>query len=185
MATEQGGAGGTVPAHSLSSANPARLTSAHPNAQLVAAQLQEAGAKGAVRELAQSTRTAAEAAAALGCEIGAIVKSLVFVARRGEVSTPVLVLASGAHQVDLGLVARHLGSDGVRRATVDEVREATGQPIGGVAPVGHPRQLAALIDSHLRRYQQIWAAAGTPHAVFPTTFEELMRLARAEEAVVS
>jgi prolyl-tRNA editing enzyme YbaK/EbsC (Cys-tRNA(Pro) deacylase) len=162
-----------------------KASDTHPNAQLVAAHLQQAGATGVVRELAQSTRTAAEAAAALGCDIGAIVKSLVFMARRGEAEVPVLVLASGAHQVDLGLVAQHLGSLGLRRATVDEVREATGQPIGGVAPVGHPRQLVALIDSHLRGYEQIWAAAGTPHAVFPTTFEELARLTGAEEALVS
>ena len=157
----------------------------HPNAQLVAAQLHQAGATGVVRELAQSTRTAAEASAALGCDIGAIVKSLVFMARRGEADAPVLIWASGAHQVDMGLVARHRGSAGLRGATADEVREATGQPIGGVAPVGHPRPLVALIDPHLRSYEQIWAAAGTPHAVFPTTFEELARLAGAQEVVVS
>ena len=153
----------------------------HASAEKTAAALASAGAAGEVRELDESTRTAAEAAAALGCPVAAIVKTLVFVAD-GE---PLIILTSGAHQVDTAFVAAKLGFADLRRAGADEAREATGQPIGGVAAVGHPAKLRVLIDPELRRFETIWAAAGTPRAVFPTSFDELVRIAAAEERAVT
>jgi prolyl-tRNA editing enzyme YbaK/EbsC (Cys-tRNA(Pro) deacylase) len=144
----------------------------HPNVERVAQALRAGNAPGEVRELEDSTRTAVEAAAALGVPVGAIVKSLVFAAD-GE---PVLVLASGDHQVDTTAVAQTFGADHVGRADADLVRDATGFPIGGVAPVGHPRPLRTLVDKHLGMFDVIWAAAGTPKAVFPTTYDELVAL---------
>jgi prolyl-tRNA editing enzyme YbaK/EbsC (Cys-tRNA(Pro) deacylase) len=144
----------------------------HANAQRVEAALRSGGATGGIRELDDSARTAAEAAAALGVPIGAIVKSLVFAAD----GAAVLVLASGDHQVDTAKIATVLDVGAVKRADADLVRDATGFPIGGVAPVGHPRPLPTVVDRHLGSFEQLWAAAGTPHAVFPTTFDELVRL---------
>jgi prolyl-tRNA editing enzyme YbaK/EbsC (Cys-tRNA(Pro) deacylase) len=138
----------------------------------VATALRTAGVRGEVRELAASTRTAAEAAAALGCPVEAIANSLVFIAD----GAPVLVLARGGERVDLDRLARAAGATEVRRATPDEVRAATGQPIGGVAPVGHPARLRTFVDRSLARTPVLWAAAGTPHAVFATTYAELLRL---------
>lgn len=123
-----------------------------------------------VRELEDSARTAAAAAAALGCDVGAIGNSLVFTADAG----PVLVLTSGAHRVDLARVAVQLGARELRRSTPDEVREATGYTIGGVAPVGHRQPLSVLVDQDLAQHERIWVAAGHPHAVFWATFEELL-----------
>jgi prolyl-tRNA editing enzyme YbaK/EbsC (Cys-tRNA(Pro) deacylase) len=134
-----------------------------------------------IRELSASTRTAADAAAALGCALGAIANSLVFMA--GD--QPVLILTSGAHRVDTELVATAIGAPSLRQATPDEVRAATGQPIGGVAPVGHPAPLRTLIDRALERYPVIWAAAGTPHAVFPTTCAELLAMTGGSIATVA
>jgi prolyl-tRNA editing enzyme YbaK/EbsC (Cys-tRNA(Pro) deacylase) len=159
----------------------------HANAERVAAALRAAGAGESadrIRELADSARTAAEAAEALGVPVGAIVKSLVFAAD-GEA---VLVLASGDHQVDTEKVAAVLEVVAVKRADADLVRQATGFPIGGVAPVGHPRRLATVVDQHLGDFKTVWAAAGTPHAVFPTSYVELVRVSggvSAEVAAVS
>jgi prolyl-tRNA editing enzyme YbaK/EbsC (Cys-tRNA(Pro) deacylase) len=152
----------------------------HPNVERVAAALRSGDAVGEIRELADSARTADEAAAALGVPVGAIVKSLVFTAD-GE---PVMVLASGDHQVDTGAVATALGVAKVRRADADAVRAATGYPIGGVPPVAHSTQLRILVDRHLSTYDVLWAAAGTPHAVFSTSFEELVRLTGGDPADV-
>ncbi|MBT2449731.1 YbaK/EbsC family protein [Streptomyces sp. ISL-43] len=138
----------------------------------VARALASAGIAGQVRELTASTRTAAEAAAALGCDIGAIANSLVFLA--GDV--PVLVLTSGRHKVDTEALAARWGRPALRRATPEQVREATGQAIGGVAPVGHPRRLPTVVDEALGDYPTVWAAAGTPRTVFPTTAGELLRV---------
>lgn len=138
----------------------------------VARVLAAAGVPGRVRELAESARTAAEAAAALGCEVGAIANSLVFVSD-GE---PVLVMTSGRHRVDTAALAARWGRGELRRATPDQVREATGQAIGGVAPVGHPAPLPTVVDAALTDYAQVWAAGGTPHTVFPTTAAELVRV---------
>ncbi|HTR69777.1 MAG TPA: YbaK/EbsC family protein [Mycobacteriales bacterium] len=153
----------------------------HPNAERVAATLRAGGATGLVLELDDSARTAGDAAAALGVPVGAIVKSLVFTAD-GE---PVLVLASGDHQVDTTAVADILGVAAVRRADVDTVREATGYPIGGVAPVAHPAPLTTVIDRHLATFDVVWAAAGTPRAVFPTTFDELCQLTQGTPAEIA
>jgi prolyl-tRNA editing enzyme YbaK/EbsC (Cys-tRNA(Pro) deacylase) len=138
----------------------------------VARVLAGAGARGRVRQLSESTRTAAEAAAALGCDVGAIANSLIFISD----DEPVLVLASGRHKVDTTALAARWGRGRLRRATPDQVRAATGQAIGGVAPVGHPQALPAVVDEALTDYPQVWAAAGTPHTVFPTTAEELVHL---------
>jgi prolyl-tRNA editing enzyme YbaK/EbsC (Cys-tRNA(Pro) deacylase) len=144
----------------------------HPNAQRVADALLAGGASGAVREHETSARTAEEAAATIGVPVGAIVKSLVFAAD-GE---PLLVLASGEHQVDTTLVAAQVGAGTVQRADADTVRAATGFPIGGVAPIGHPSPLRTVVDRHLAGFAVVWAAAGTPNSVFPTSYEELLRL---------
>jgi len=144
----------------------------HPSNERVARALREGGAAGEVRRLSESTRTAQEAADALGVPVGAIVKSLVFTAD----DAPLLVLASGDHQVDTTKIAAALGAEKVRRADADTVRAATGYPIGGVAPVAHPQPLRTIVDSHLASYPQLWAAAGTPDSVFPTSYDELVRL---------
>jgi prolyl-tRNA editing enzyme YbaK/EbsC (Cys-tRNA(Pro) deacylase) len=150
----------------MSSPSLARVTSA----------LTALGAAGSPTMLPDSARTAAEAAAALGCDVGAIANSLVFAA--GD--SPVLVLTSGAHRVDTALVARHLGVERLERASPDFVREHTGQAIGGVAPIGHPTPLPTYVDRWLERHDVVWAAAGHPHAVFPTSYDELLRLTGGE-----
>ena len=144
----------------------------HPSVSNVVSALRSAGASGEVRVLDDSARTAAEAAAALGCDVGAIANSLVFTAD----DEPLLVLTSGAHRVDTAVVAEVLGAERVRRADPDTVRSATGQVIGGVAPVGHPAPLTTLVDTALQQHDVVWAAAGHAHAVFPTTYDELLRL---------
>lgn len=144
----------------------------HPTVRTVAELLARAGVSGEVVVLPEPAPTAAAAAAQLGCEVGAIANSLVFDAD----AEPVLVLTSGAHRVDTDQVARDLGVATVRRATPDVVRAHTGQPIGGVAPIGHPTPIRTLVDVWLARHRTVWAAAGHPHTVFPTTFDELVRL---------
>ena len=134
--------------------------------------LKELGVPGAVRTLPSSASTAALAAAQLGCEAGAIANSLVFAAD-GE---PLLVMTSGAHRVDTALVASLAGAAAVSRADARSVRAWTGQVIGGVGPVGHPAPLRTLVDVWLAKYDVVWAAAGHPHAVFPTSFDELVRI---------
>jgi prolyl-tRNA editing enzyme YbaK/EbsC (Cys-tRNA(Pro) deacylase) len=152
----------------------------HPSVLNVVAALRERGATGDVRVLDDSARTAAEAAGALGVDVGAIASSLVFVAD----GDPLLVMTSGAHRVDTGRVAALLGAGSVRRADPDLVRAATGQVIGGVAPVGHPAPLQTLVDTALAAHDVVWAAAGHAHAVFPTTFDELLRLTAGQPAQV-
>jgi prolyl-tRNA editing enzyme YbaK/EbsC (Cys-tRNA(Pro) deacylase) len=118
-----------------------------------------------VRRFPEGTRTAEDAARAIGCDVGQIVKSLVFV----DVSGPVLVLCAGDRRVDTALVG-----DDVRRATPDEVREATGFAIGGVPPLGHERHVRTVVDESLRRFATVWCAAGTPRAVFEVETERLI-----------
>ena len=144
----------------------------HPNVRRVADELARHGVPGSVRELPVPATTAAAAAAQLGVEVGAIANSLIFDSD-GEA---VLVLTSGAHRVDTTRVAALLGASALRRATPELVRAATGQPIGGVAPVGHPAPLRTLVDTALEAYEQVWAAGGIPHVVFPTTYAELLRI---------
>jgi prolyl-tRNA editing enzyme YbaK/EbsC (Cys-tRNA(Pro) deacylase) len=140
--------------------------------QLVADALASAGVRGLVITLPESAATAVLAAAALGCEVGAIANSLVF----WSDGRPLMVLTSGRHRVDTASLARRLSRTAIVRATPEQVREATGQAIGGVSPVGHPVPLEIVVDEALADYPRIWAAAGTPHTVFPTTFDELVRI---------
>jgi prolyl-tRNA editing enzyme YbaK/EbsC (Cys-tRNA(Pro) deacylase) len=149
----------------------------HPSIEHVARRLSSLGAEGSVRILPDQARTAQQAADGLGCEVGAIANSLVFDAD----GVAVLILTSGAHRVDEAKVAADLGCRSLGRATPDFVREHTGQVIGGVAPVGHPEPIATYLDRALRAYPVIWAAAGHAHAVFDTTYEELLRLTGATE----
>lgn len=149
----------------------------HPAVAKVRSALAERGAAGQVRAFAEPVKTAAAAAAALGCEVGAIANSLVFDAD----GSPVLILTSGAHRVNTGAVAERIEVTQLRRATPDFVKRHTGQVIGGVAPVGHPAPIATYLDSALRAYPEIWAAAGVGETVFPTTFDELLSITGAVE----
>ena len=157
---------------------------AHRNVDLVTAALVAGGADPArvarMTVLPDAVTTAAAAAAALGVEVGQIANSLVFDAD----GAPLLVLTSGSHRVDTGKVAALIGVERVRRASPDFVRAATGQAIGGVAPVGHPAPLRTLVDRDLARYDEVWAAGGIPHAVFPTSYEELLAVTGGEPADV-
>ena len=140
--------------------------------RLVHDALRAAGIPGDIVVLPDAASTAVLAAEALGVEVGAIANSLVFVSD-GE---PLLVMTSGAHRVDTAALAQRLGRGRIQRATPDQVREATGQAIGGVAPTGHPARLTTVVDEALAAYPEIWAAGGTPHTVFPLTYDELVRL---------
>ncbi|MFC5992756.1 YbaK/EbsC family protein [Pseudonocardia hispaniensis] len=169
-----------------SSPNPERSEAvSHPSVDRVRAHLTTAGADPAsvagLRILPDAVATAAAAAAALDVEVGQIANSLVFDAD----GVPLLVLTSGAHRVDTVKVAALVGANRVRRASPEFVYAATGQRIGGVAPVGHPEPLRTLVDRALEGYPRIWAAGGIPHAVFPTTFAELLRVTRGTPADVA
>jgi prolyl-tRNA editing enzyme YbaK/EbsC (Cys-tRNA(Pro) deacylase) len=143
------------------------------SAQRVQAALAAHGLGQTVVELPQSTRTAAEAAAAVGCTVGQIAKSLIFRAR--DSSRPVLVIASGANRVDERAVAARLGEP-LAKADADFVRARTGFAIGGVPPIGHSEPPVIFIDEDLLAYETIWAAAGTPNAVFTLTPADLLAL---------
>ena len=130
------------------------------------------GVTGEVRELPEPAPTAAAAAAQLGCEVGAIANSLVFAAD----GAPLLVMTSGAHRVDTARVAKVLDVSSVERADAKSVRAWTGQVIGGVGPVAHPAPIKTLVDNWLAKYDVVWAAAGHPHTVFPTSYAELLRI---------
>lgn len=134
--------------------------------------LETAGVTGQVRTFPEPVPTAAAAAAALGCGVGAIANSLVF---RAE-GDPLLVLASGAHRVHLDRLARRLGTGRIRRADPDFVLVHTGQRVGSVAPVGHPRQLRTVVDQALAFYRVIWAGGGDERTMFATSFDELVRI---------
>jgi prolyl-tRNA editing enzyme YbaK/EbsC (Cys-tRNA(Pro) deacylase) len=144
----------------------------HPSAQRVAEALERHGVKGPARQFEASTKSAADAAEALGCELGAIASCLVFVLD----DEPVVIIKSGAFRVDTKRFANLVGGNILRQATADEVREATGQPIGGVSPVNWPGPLRVYIDDSLQRHVEIWSACGTPNAVFATTYAELILL---------
>jgi prolyl-tRNA editing enzyme YbaK/EbsC (Cys-tRNA(Pro) deacylase) len=134
--------------------------------------LRSAGITGEIVVLPDAASTAPLAAAALGVEVGAIANSLVF----WSDDEPLLVMTSGAHRVDTAALAERLARGSIRRASAEQVREATGQAIGGVAPTGHPAPLLTVVDEELASYPEIWAAGGTPHTVFPMTFDELVAL---------
>ncbi len=138
-----------------------------------------------VRVFDESTHTAEEAAAAVGAELGQIVKSLVFVAPDHGTLQPILCLVSGPNRVDLARLAAVTGESGVRRATAREANELTGFTIGGIPPIGHSRPMRVLMDPDLTRFEVVWAAAGTPTAVFPVPPGTLRTLANATVAPVT
>jgi len=136
------------------------------------------GLEPAVRRFPEGTKTAEDAARAIGCDVGQIVKSLVFMAD----DRPVMAFTSGANRVDEGRLAAVLGAAHVRRATPEEARAATGFAVGGTPPFGHPDRLTCVVDRDLLAWNEIWAAAGTPDTVFPLTPSELLRVTGASEA---
>lgn len=147
-----------------------------------AEELRRLGIASAVQEMPESTRTAAEAAAALRCDVAQIVKSLVF--RAVVTDEPLLVLASGADRVDEARLAEAVGQQ-VEQATGKFVRARTGYAIGGVPPVGHTQRLATYFDEHLLSHSLVWAAAGTPRAVFSIEPNELLRITSATVVAVA
>jgi len=152
---------------------------AHPSVQRVRAALDELGAAGRIVALDEHARTAALAAAALGVEVGQIANSLIFAVDDPDDPDgrrPVLVLTSGAHRVDPARVAGVLGVPALHRADPDLVRRRTGFAIGGVAPVGHTEPLQTLVDVALAQHDVVWAAGGHPRTVFPTRYDELLRI---------
>jgi prolyl-tRNA editing enzyme YbaK/EbsC (Cys-tRNA(Pro) deacylase) len=144
-----------------------------PSAQKVQDALRQFGVSCRVVELPGSTRTSKEAAEAVGCKVEQIAKSIVFLGKKS--GKPILVVASGIHRIDEKKL-RDLVSEPVKKADADFVREQTGFVIGGVPPVGHVKPLDIFIDEDLLKYDDIWAAAGTPHAVFKLTSAELARI---------
>ena len=153
-----------------------------PSMKRVQEALDRSGLSLAVVELPQTTRTAQEAADAVGCQLGQIVKSLVF--RGTETETPYLVLVSGSNRADLELVGE-LVDEPVRMADADYVREQTGFGIGGVAPVGLQNPVRTIIDQDLLQYEGIWAAAGTPRSVFRLSPDNLLQITAGEVANIS
>ncbi len=152
----------------------------HPTITRFRAALHQQGGTGEIVVLPESVHTAALAAEALGCEVGAIANSLLFDAG----GSPVLVLTSGAHRVDTAKVAATIGVEQLKRAKPEFVREHTGQVIGGVSPIAHPAPVPTYIDPWLRRYDVVWAAAGHPAAVFSSTYDELVAMTGATEVDV-
>ena len=158
----------------------------HPSIARFRHDLEARGGRGRIVVLPDSVHTAALAAEALGCEVGAIANSLLFAGttESGE-RVPVLILTSGAHRVDTAKAAAAVGVRALERATPEFVREHTGQVIGGVSPIAHPAPIRTFLDPALRRYDEIWAAAGHPAAVFSTTYDELRTMTGAEEIEVN
>ena len=154
----------------------------NPSVIRVTALLKELGCSGEVTILSDSARTALDAANALGIEVGQVASSIVFKLPSGN---PLLVITSGRHRVDTELVAKNLGVEKLHRADADFVKNASGFSIGGVSPVGWVNKPEIiLIDQALNDYGVAWAAAGHPHSVYPTSFEELVRVTGATPMVV-
>lgn len=147
----------------------------------VIAALAEHGLTGELNVLSDSARTAQEAATALGIEVGQIASSLIF---QLPDDSPLLIITSGRHRVDTDLVAKNLGIEKLGRVDADYVKEKSGFSIGGVAPIGWVSPATILIDQALNDYQVVWAAAGHPHAVYPTNFAELIACTGAQPMVV-
>jgi prolyl-tRNA editing enzyme YbaK/EbsC (Cys-tRNA(Pro) deacylase) len=156
------------------------MTTEHPSITRFRDEHAARGGTGKIVVLPDAVHTAALAAEALGCEVGAIANSLLFDAD----GSPVLILTSGAHRVDTAKVAAELGVGKLRRATPEFVREHTGQVIGGVSPIAHPTPVPTYLDPWLRRHDVVWAAAGHPSAVYSTTSEELAAMTGATEIEV-
>lgn len=155
------------------------MAAVHPGVEKVDAILAEAGLPGRVQILPEAAPTQA-AADQVGCPVGAIANSLIFTTGGGE---PLLVMTSGAHRVDTAALGERLGLT-LRRATAEFVREHTSQPIGGVAPIGHPRPIRTVVDTDLAGHAQLWAAGGIPHAVFPLSYADLVRLTGGQQLPV-
>ena len=153
----------------------------NPSVQRVSARLKELGVSGEVHVLSDSARTAQEAADALGILVGQVASSIVF---KLDDESPLLVITSGRHRVDTKLVAEKLGVAKLHRVDADYVKEKSGFSIGGVSPVGWVSQASILIDEALNDYDVVWAAAGHPHSVYPTTFAELLDCTGAKPMVV-
>ena len=147
----------------------------------VIAALHEHGLEGEVHVLSDSARTALEAATALGIEVGQIASSLIF---KLPDESPLLIITSGRHRVDADLVAKNLGIEKLDRVDADYVKEKSGFSIGGVAPIGWVSSATILIDQALNDYEVVWAAAGHPHAVYPTSYTELIDCTSAMPMVV-
>lgn len=157
------------------------MASEHPAIRSFRDDLHRRGGTGDVVILPDSVHTAALAAEALGCEVGAIANSLLF----DSDGSPVLILTSGAHRVDTAKVAEHIGVAKLTRATPEFVKQHTGQVIGGVSPIDHPAPVPTWIDAWLRNHDVVWAAAGHPAAVFSSTFDELVKMTGAREIEVA
>ena len=139
-----------------------------------------------VSTFSESTHTAADAAAALGAELGQIVKSLVFVVPAGDGALePVLCLVSGVNRVDMARLAAVIGEPSIRRASAREANDLTGFTIGGIPPIGHAKPLRVVMDPDLDRYETVWAAAGLPNAVFPVPPATLRILSNATVAPIA
>ncbi len=157
--------------------------SKHPAVERVRAALALHGLSPEITILSDSARSAKEAAAGLGIEVGQVCSSLIFTL--GDSTEPLLILTSGRHRVDTDLVAKNLGVSHLGRADADIVRSATGFAIGGVSPLGWiSKPEVILIDEALNDYDVVWAAAGHPHAVYPTTYDELITCTGAKPMVV-
>jgi prolyl-tRNA editing enzyme YbaK/EbsC (Cys-tRNA(Pro) deacylase) len=157
------------------------MSQKHPAVLRVQNRIRELGMQCEVRHLSDSAHTALDAANSLGIEVGQVASSIVFKLPDGN---PLLVITSGRHRVDTELVALTLGVGKLQRADADYVREFSGFAIGGVAPIGWISPPTIVIDEALNDYEVVWAAAGHPHAVFPTSFEELVRITSAKPMVV-
>ena len=164
-----------------SAEQPREQGSEHATIARFRADLAARGGTGRIVVLPASVHTAQLAADALGCEVGAIANSLLFTVPDDDGGQPLLLLTSGSHRVDTAKVAAELGVGSLKRATPDFVRKHTGQVIGGVSPIAHPAPVRTFLDPWLRQYDEIWAAAGHPAAVFSTTFEELQQMTGADE----
>jgi prolyl-tRNA editing enzyme YbaK/EbsC (Cys-tRNA(Pro) deacylase) len=143
--------------------------------------MKELGMSGEITALTDSARTAKEAADALGIEVGQVASSIVF---KLDDESPLLVITSGRHKVDTDLVAKNLGRIKLHRVDADYVKEKSGFSIGGVSPIGWVSEATILIDEALNDYDVVWAAAGHPHSVFPTTYAELIACTGAKPMVV-
>ncbi len=153
----------------------------NPSVIRVIALLKELGCPGEVTILSDSARTALDAANALRIEVGQVASSIVFKLPSGN---PLLVITSGRHRVDTDLVAKNLGVEKLHRADADFVKNASGFSIGGVAPLGWLTKATILIDEALSDYEVVWAAAGHPHAVYPSTYTELITCTGAQPMIV-
>ncbi|MFA5918026.1 MAG: YbaK/EbsC family protein [Candidatus Nanopelagicaceae bacterium] len=157
------------------------MTQKHPSVLRVQSRMRELGMPGEVHHLSDSARSAAEAAESLGVEVGQIASSIVF---RLPDDSPLLVITSGRHRVNTELVAKTLGIEKLHRADAAFVRTWSGYAIGGVSPLGWLQPATVLIDEALNDYEVVWAAAGHPHAVFPTTYTQLLNATGAQAMTI-